>query len=52
MVKLNEGIAKIKKGSTLESLYNRLKVGMEASANEKLPDWTSMLPLARMGSIL
>jgi hypothetical protein len=41
MVKLNEGIAKIKKGSTLESLYNRLKVGMEASANEKLPDWTS-----------
>ena len=40
MVKLNEGIANIKKGSTLDALYNRLKVGMEASANEKLPDWT------------
>ena len=29
MAKLNEGISQIKKGSALETMYNRLLTGME-----------------------
>ncbi len=41
MATLNENIANIEKGSALESMYNRLVAGMEAAAQETLPDFTS-----------
>lgn len=41
MATLNEGIAKIEAGSTLEKLYNRLLSGFKGAQDEKLPDFTS-----------
>ncbi len=41
MATLNEGIANIEKDSALESMYNRLVAGMEAAAQDTLPDFTS-----------
>lgn len=41
MATLNAGIAKIKKGSALDSLYNRLLAGLQTSLNNTLPDFTS-----------
>ena len=40
MAKLNEGISQIKKGSALETMYNRLLTGMEQASHETLPDFT------------
>lgn len=41
MATLNENIAKIEKGSTLETLYNRLLIGFKSSQEESVPDYTS-----------
>lgn len=41
MATLNEGIPKIEKGSTLETLYNRLLSGFLSAQDETLPDFTS-----------
>lgn len=41
MAKLNEGIAKIEKGSVLDTLYNRLLSGLTTAQDETLPDYTS-----------
>ena len=38
MAKLNEGISQIKKGSALETMYNRFLTGMEQASHETLPD--------------
>jgi hypothetical protein len=40
MAKLNEGISQIKKGSALETMYNRLLTGLEQASHETLPDFT------------
>ena len=40
MAKLNEGISQIKKGSALETMYNRFLTGMEQASHETLPDFT------------
>lgn len=40
MATLNEGIAKIEPGSTLDIMYRKLLSGMEESSQEKLPDFT------------
>lgn len=41
MATLNENIAKIEKGSVLETLYNRLLIGFKSSQEESVPDYTS-----------
>lgn len=41
MATLNEGIAKIEAGSTLDKLYNRLLSGFKGAQDEELPDFTS-----------
>lgn len=41
MATLNEGIAKIEAGSTLDKLYNRLLSGFKSAQDEELPDFTS-----------
>lgn len=41
MATLNENIAKIEKGSALDTLYNRLLAGFKSSQGETLPDYTS-----------
>lgn len=41
MATLNEGIAKIETGSTLDQLYNRLLSGFKGAQDEELPDFTT-----------
>ena len=36
MAKLNEGISQIKKGSALETMYNRLLTGMEQALQVRI----------------
>ena len=42
MAKLNEGISQIKKGSALETMYNRLLTGMEQISQVRIM-WMVML---------
>ena len=42
MAKLNEGISQIKKGSALETMYNRLLTGMEQASHVRIM-WMVML---------
>lgn len=41
MAELNENIAKIESGSTLDKVYNRLLSGFQTAQNQELPDFTS-----------